>query len=69
MKWINSIRSVTTFLLVATACTGFIIGRISGEQFIGMVMMVLTFYFGMKDRSAQKSEEKPKAIKVQHMDL
>lgn len=69
MKWFNSIRSVTTFLLVATACVGFIIGRITGEQFIGMVMMVLTFYFGMKDRNKILTPEEKPPVKVQHIEL
>lgn len=52
MKWLQSIRSVATFLLVITACVGFIMGKVDGPSFIGMVMMVLGFYFSLKDRSA-----------------
>ena len=85
MKWLQSIRSVATFLLVITACVGFIMGKVDGPAFIGMVMMVLGFYFSMKGRSvtlppnnltttqttttSTPPDDPDPKIQVQHLDL
>lgn len=85
MGWTKSIRSVTTFMLVISACVGFIMGRIDSESFVAMVMMVLSFYFALKDRSVTAPPEnkttsqttitsippteEAKPIEVRHMDL
>jgi len=50
MKWLTSIRSIVTFLIVATFCILAGGGKIPPKDFLTAVMLVLTFYFALKER-------------------
>ena len=44
------------FLLVSlTACVGFFVGKISNDQFIGIVMLVMGFYYASKSNTPTTS--------------
>ena len=52
-KWINSIRSIITFLVVFAWCFGFACGYVSVEAFGMTVGSIITFYFVGKKREEQ----------------
>jgi hypothetical protein len=58
IKWIASIRSICTFLIVTTFCLMASFGRIDGKDFMAVVMIVVTFYFALKDRTQNGGQEK-----------
>jgi len=50
------IRPVVTLMLVTVLCAGFILGKVSGETFGQVVVMVVAFWFGQ--RGMEKAEAK-----------
>ena len=44
------LKSIITIILVGVLAWGFIAGKITSEQYIPLVTMVLTFYFVKKDK-------------------
>ena len=60
IKWINSIRSIITLLVVFAWCFGFACGHVSVEAFGMTVGSIITFYFVGKKREEQQNEGGPK---------
>lgn len=51
----NIFKSATRIVLLmfsATLCAGFLIGRLTGEQFLAAAMVVLTAFFTLKGNAA-----------------
>lgn len=50
----NILKSSTRIVLILfalTTCAGFMIGRLTGEQFLGAAMIVFTAFFTLKGNS------------------
>lgn len=45
------LKSIITILMVGGLVTGWFVNKVSSEQFIPLVTMILTFYFAKKDNS------------------
>lgn len=45
------LKSIITILMVGGLVAGWFINKVSSEQFIPLVTMILTFYFAKKDNS------------------
>ena len=44
-------RELLAWPLVATACIGFLVGKISSEQFVPLAVAVTCYYFGQRGAS------------------
>ena len=44
-KWVNSVRAWALVLIILGLLVGLLIGKITGEQYIGASMVVLTGFF------------------------
>ena len=45
------LKSIITILMVGGLVAGWFLNKVSSEQFIPLVTMILTFYFAKKDNS------------------
>ena len=45
------LKSIITILMVGGLVVGWFLGKVSSEQFIPLVTMILTFYFAKKDNT------------------
>jgi len=54
IKWIGSIRSIITLLIVFAWCFAFACGYVSVEAFSGTVGAIITFYFVAKKREERE---------------
>ena len=45
------LKSIITMLMVGGLVAGWFVNKVSSEQFIPLVTMILTFYFAKKDNS------------------
>ena len=45
------LKSIITILMVGGLVVGWFLNKVSSEQFIPLVTMILTFYFAKKDNS------------------
>ena len=45
------LKSIITILMVGCLVAGWFVKKVSSEQFIPLVTMILTFYFAKKDNS------------------
>jgi hypothetical protein len=45
------LKSIITILMVGGLVAGWFVNKVSSEQFIPLVTMILTFYFAKKDNS------------------
>ena len=43
-------REIMAYGFTATTCIGFMLGKISAEQFTPLVSAVIAFYFGMRSK-------------------
>lgn len=65
LKWLDSIRSVVTFLIILTLCFIAVWSTVSqklvldAKDFVSIVMIIIAFYFAMKDRPEKPPEVKP----------
>jgi hypothetical protein len=50
LDWMGSVRSIVTVFLTITFCYLAFISKISENNMMAVLMLVLGFYFGMKDR-------------------
>lgn len=48
------LKSIITLLIVGALIYGFVIKVINAEQFMMVATMILTFYFGKKDKNEDK---------------
>ena len=44
------LKSIITILMVGGLVAGWFVNKVSSEQFIPLVTMILTFYFAKKDK-------------------
>lgn len=52
--WIGSIRSLCAFMIVGAFTYLSVIGKVGADQVISVVMVVLAFYFTLKNREENK---------------
>lgn len=45
------LKSIITILMVGGLVAGWFVNKVSSEQFIPLVTMILTFYFAKKDNT------------------
>ena len=50
MKWLGSIRSIVTIMVVGTFCFLGVMGKIGTESITSVTMLILGFYFVTKER-------------------
>lgn len=50
------LKSIITIIMVVSLAVSFFLDKVTAEQFIPLVTMIITFYFAKKDNS--KDEEK-----------
>lgn len=50
------LKSIITLLIVGALIYGFVIKVINAEQFMMVATMILTFYFGKKDKNKEGDE-------------
>lgn len=50
------LKSIITIIMVVSLAVAFFLDKVTAEQFIPLVTMIITFYFAKKDNS--KDEEK-----------
>ena len=50
------LKSIITLLIVDALIYGFVIKVINAEQFMMVATMILTFYFGKKDKNKEGDE-------------
>lgn len=55
----KSTRPVVTIVLTGVLCKGFLHGQVSGDAFLGVVAVIVAFWF--KDREAAKDAAATKA--------
>lgn len=53
------VKSIVTFVLTGVFAYLSIIGVVSGEQFLTVFTMVISFYFGTQAGKKEEKEEKP----------
>jgi len=53
-KWMNSMRAISTFLIVLAVIIGFLIGRLSEVNFVQVVTVVVSAYFIKRDDGSKK---------------
>lgn len=47
------LKSIITMLITGCLGYGFIVGKISNEQFMQIAIMIFTFYFAKKDKGEE----------------
>ncbi len=53
-----SVKSIVTIALTGVFCYLAVIGKISGEQFLGIFTMIIGFYFGIQTIKEKDKGEK-----------
>jgi len=53
-KWMNSMRAISTFLIVLAVIVGFLIGKLSEINFIQVVTVIVSAYFIKRDENKAK---------------
>jgi hypothetical protein len=48
LKKLIDLKSIITIVLIGLLAYGFIVGKITSEQFLPILTMVITFYFAKK---------------------
>ncbi len=51
------LKTIITISITGALIYGFIIGKITPEQFMTIATMIFTFYFAKKDKDETKNEE------------
>ncbi|MGN1113817.1 MAG: hypothetical protein ACI4RC_01690 [Oscillospiraceae bacterium] len=54
------VKSIVTLALTGVFCTLAVSGAISGEQFLTVFTVVISFYFGTQYQKSYKKDEKEK---------
>lgn len=52
------LKSIITILVTGCLVYGFVVGKISNEQFMQIAIMIFTFYFAKKDKEESNEENK-----------
>ena len=51
------LKSIMTIIMVIALVVGWFANKVTSEQFIPMVMMIMTFYFAKNDKKGSDSNE------------
>ncbi len=51
------LKSIITISMILALIIGWFINKVTSEQFIPMVMMIITFYFAKNDKKGSDSNE------------
>ncbi|MEE1371683.1 MAG: hypothetical protein U0K48_06010 [Bacilli bacterium] len=51
------LKSIMTIIMVIALVVGWFADKVTSEQFIPMVMMIMTFYFAKNDKKGSDSNE------------
>lgn len=51
------LKSIITILMIVALVRGWFANKVTSEQFIPMVMMIMTFYFAKNDKKGSDSNE------------
>lgn len=51
------LKSIMTIIMVIALVMGWFADKVTSEQFIPMVMMIMTFYFAKNDKKGSDSNE------------
>lgn len=60
LKKLIDLKSIITIIMVVSLCVAFFMNKITSEQFVPLVTMIITFYFAKKD-----SKEEPQNVEGQ----
>jgi len=55
MNKLSSGRFIMVVCITLTACAGFLIGRLSGEAFLPIVILIAEWYFKREDRNGKSN--------------
>lgn len=47
------LKSIVTILMIIALVVGWFLGKVTSDQFIPLVIMILTFYFAKKDNTTE----------------
>lgn len=61
LKKLIDLKSIITMLITGGLLYGFIVGKVSNEQFMQIAIMIFTFYFAKKDKE-EKTETKDEEL-------
>jgi len=62
LKKLIDLKSIITMLITGGLLYGFIVGKVSNEQFMQIAIMIFTFYFAKKDTKEEKEESQFKEL-------
>lgn len=51
------LKSIITIIMVVSLAVAFFLDKVTAEQFIPLVTMIITFYFAKKDNSKDEEEK------------
>lgn len=54
LKKLIDLKSIITIIMVTSLAVAFFLDKITAEQFVPLVTMILTFYFAKKDNTEDK---------------
>lgn len=60
-----TVKSIVTIALTVVFCALSVTGAITGDQFLTIFTVVISFYFGTQHEKKQKTETAPEAIPVE----
>ncbi len=58
LKKLIDLKSIITIILISLLSYGFIVGKITSEQFLPILTMVMTFYFAKTRRKEEENGKK-----------
>lgn len=58
LKKLIDLKSIITIILVLVFSFLTVVGKITPDQFLPILTMIITFYFAKKDNSAERTAEK-----------
>ena len=51
------LKSIITIIMILALVIGWFVNRVTSEQFVPMVMMIITFYFAKNDKKGSDNNE------------
>lgn len=51
------LKSIMTIIMIVALVVGWFTDKVTSEQFVPMVMMIMTFYFAKSDKSDKKGSD------------
>lgn len=55
LKKLIDLKSIITIIMVVSLAVAFFMNKVTAEQFIPLVTMILTFYFAKQDKNESNS--------------